>query len=135
MKTKDIENSEGHSNPPLLPPLHPSPAVLLHIKYLSPLLLEFFTFVSTSICPKVFVQYLVYQSPAAALHIKYQTVLKLQFAPHCNVFQVRDGVCMRGDVHHGRDDCHGDRHVASSPLHPLCSLALPRLPPWRAGIS
>ena len=62
-------------------------------------------------------------------------ILRLHFAPHCNVLQVRDGVCVRGDVHHGRDDCHGDWHVASSPLHPLCSLALPCLSPWRAGVS
>ena len=130
MKTKEIESSEGHSNPPLLPPLHPSPAVLLHIKYLPPLLkvfLELPTFVSKSICPVFGI------TCCAPAYQVSKTVLRQQFAPHCNVLQVRDGVCVWGDVHHGRDDCHGDGHVASSSFHPLCSLALPRLSPWRAG--
>ena len=47
--------------------------------------------------------------------------------------QVRDGVGVRGDVHHGRDDRDCNGHLASSQIHPLRSLAIPRVSPGGAG--
>ena len=49
------------------------------------------------------------------------------------VSKVCDGVSVRGDVHHGRDNCDGNGHVESSQIDPISSLTLPRFPPGRAG--
>ena len=47
--------------------------------------------------------------------------------------QVCDGVSVRGDVHHGRDNCDGNGYVESSQIDLISSLTLPRFSPGGAG--